>query len=181
MVMRYRRPQWKGGTFFFTVVTHERRSFLCEHKNIELLRESFREVKTRHPFAIDAIVILPDHIHAIWTLPEDDGDFSRRWRLIKSHFTRSCDEDCKGVLMPSRIKRKQQAVWQHRFWEHRIRDDEDFARHADYIHYNPVKHGYVTAPIHWPYSSFHRFVREGGYQADWGNSAMEFDPPIGHE
>jgi len=179
--MRYRRPQGKGGTFFFTVVTHDRRPFLCEPKNIELLRESFRKVMAAHPFSIEAIVIMPDHIHALWTLAAEDVDFSRRWSLIKSGFTRGCDDACKALPDPSRMARKQQAVWQHRFWEHQIRDDTDFARHADYIHYNPVKHGYVKAPVDWPYSSFHRFVREGKYPANWGSTIMEFDPAVGKE
>ena len=179
--MRYRRPQLKGGTFFFTVVTHERRPFLCEPRNIAVLRESFRKVMTAHPFTIDAIVIMPDHIHALWTLPAEDGDFSRRWSLIKSGFTRSCDDMCKGVLTASRIARKQQAVWQHRFWEHQIRDEEDFARHADYIHFNPVKHGYVKTPADWPHSSFHRFLRQGKYPVNWGFAPMEFDPSVGNE
>ena len=179
--MRYRRPQLKGGTFFFTVVTHERRPFLCEPRNIAVLRESFRKVMTAHPFTIDAIVIMPDHIHALWTLPAEDGDFSRRWSLIKSGFTRSCDDMCKGVLTASRIARKQQAVWQHRFWEHQIRDEEDFARHVDYIHFNPVKHGYVKTPVDWPHSSFHRFLRQGKYPVNWGSSPMEFDPSVGNE
>jgi putative transposase len=179
--MRYRRPRIAGGTYFFTVVTHDRRPFLCEAQNIALLRESFRKVMTAHPFAIDAIVILPDHIHAIWTLPKDDSNYSIRWSLIKSGFTRSCGHECKGVPSPSTVARRQHAVWQHRFWEHQIRDDEDFARHVDYIHYNPVKHGYVQAPIDWPHSSFRRFLREGNYEADWGSSALEFDPSVGSE
>jgi putative transposase len=179
--MRYRGPQLKGATFFFTVVTHDRRRFLCEPENIVLLRESFRKVMAAHPFTIDAIVIMPDHIHAVWTLPEEDAEFSICWSLIKSGFTRTCDDTCKGTSSLSRVARKQQAVWQHRFWEHQIRDDKDFARHLDYIHYNPVKHGYLKAPVDWPHSSFHRFVREGKYATNWGSTIMEFDPSIGKE
>lgn len=179
--MRYRRPPLTGGTFFFTVVTHDRRPFLCEAASIDLLKTSFRRVLAAHPFTVEAIVILPDHLHTIWTLPADDGSFSMRWGLIKSGFSRRCDPECRGAPTASRVLRKEQAVWQHRFWEHQIRDEDDYARHVDYIHYNPVKHGYVKTPRDWPHSSFHRFVRKGLYPAHWGSSFIEFDASVGNE
>lgn len=180
--MRYRRARTTGGTYFFTVVTHNRRNFLCTPENVALLRSVFKKVMARHPFAIEAMVVMPDHLHALWTLPEGDNNYSIRWSLIKREFTRSCHETCKGELSASRIARKEQAVWQHRFWEHEIRDEEDFERHADYIHYNPVKHGMAKIPATWEYSSFHRYVREGIYTADWGSGMeMKFCDTIGKE
>ncbi|MEM9118698.1 MAG: transposase [Cyanobacteria bacterium P01_F01_bin.56] len=121
-------------------------------------------------FNVEAIVVLPDHLHCIWTLPAGDADFSTRWRLVKSHFTRHCPEQYKQARSLSRRHKQEQAVWQRRFWEHQIRDEPDFARHVDYIHINPVSHGLVRAPIEWPYSSFHRFVEQGFYSLDWGKS-----------
>ena len=180
--MRYRRARTTGGTYFFTVVTHNRREFLCTPENIVLLRSVFKKVMVRHPFIIEAMVVMPDHLHALWTLPDGDNNYSIRWSLIKREFTRSCHEACKGELSASRIARKEQAVWQHRFWEHEIRDEEDFERHADYIHYNPVKHGMANMPAAWEYSSFHRYVREGIYPADWGSCVeIKFCDTIGKE
>jgi putative transposase len=180
--MRYRRVRTNGGTYFFTLVTHNRRKFLCTLENVALLRSVLKTVMVRHPFTIDAMVIMPDHIHALWTLPEGDHDYAIRWSLVKSGFTRNCNEKCKGVLSASRIARKQQAVWQHRFWEHKIRDEADFECHADYIHYNPVKHGIAKTPADWKYSSFHRYVKEGIYPLDWGSSEeMKFPGTIGKE
>ena len=166
--MQYRRSRAKGATFFFTVVTHGRRRFLCDELNITLIREAFQHVINRHPFIVDAFVLLPDHLHCIWTLPENDADFSMRWRQIKSYFSRKCHEECK--------------IWQHRFWEHQIRDDTDFVRHVEYIHFNPVKHGLATSPKAWPHSSFRRFVTQGIYPDDWGaDKAIGFDTNIGNE
>ena len=180
--MQYRRSRTKGATFFFTVVTHERRRFLCVDPNAELMREAFRYVIDRHPFSIDAFVLLPDHLHCIWTLPEHDNDFSMRWRLIKSYFSRKCGEQFKGNRSANRLNKAEQAVWQHRFWEHQIRDDGDFIRHVEYIHYNPVKHGLVNAPEAWPLSSFRRYVKQGIYQSDWGSEGrIDFDQQIGNE
>jgi putative transposase len=149
---------------------------------VELLRQVFQEVTKNHPFKIDAFVVLPDHLHSIWTLPQDDGDFSNRWRLIKSSFSRGCKDEYKSSKTVSRQKKQEQAIWQRRFWEHRIRDEEDFARHVEYIHYNPVKHGLATAPKDWEYSSFHRYVRRGIYDIEWGDpSEVRFDSAIGSE
>ncbi|OKY75639.1 MAG: transposase [Desulfobulbaceae bacterium DB1] len=180
--MQYRRANIKGGSYFFTVVTHQRRKILCEPENIDLLRAVFRDVLARHPFTIDAMVVLPDHLHCIWTLPAGDNDFSRRWRLIKGAFTRKCDGKHKGEASFSRQSKGEQAVWQRRFWEHLIRDEQDFHYHADYIHYNPVKHGLVSSPLHWPYSSFAKFVSAGVYSADWGaDGEMKSGNPVGME
>lgn len=172
--MRYRRSKTSGGTFFFTVVTHNRRPFLCHPENIVLLRSAFKKVREAHPFTVDAIVVLPDHIHCIWTLPEGDNDFAIRWSLIKGGFTRECSSRCKGARTASRVARKEQAVWQHRYWEHEIRDEEDFRRHVEYIHYNPVKHGYADRPFDWEFSSFGRYVRNGLYPADWNKGTAGY-------
>jgi putative transposase len=146
------------------------------------MREAFRYVMDRHSFSVDALVLLPDHLHGIWTLPENDNDFSTRWRLIKSYFSRKCLDQFKGNRTADRFNEAEQAVWQHRFWEHQIRDDNDYIRHVEYIHYNPVKHGLVKSPQLWPHSTFHRFVKEGSYHADWGSDKeLVFDDRVGNE
>ena len=133
--MQYRRAKTKGGTYFFTVVTHQRRKVLCWPANVSLMRDAFRYVMAEHPFQIDAIVLLPDHVHCMWTLPAGDHDFSTRWRLIKSYFTRNCDPVYQGPPSPSRQKKQEQAVWQRRFWEHQIRDELGFALlNPTYLH-----------------------------------------------
>lgn len=180
--MQYRRDRTAGGTFFFTVVTHKRRELLCEPDNVDILRDAFTYVKKRHPFEIDAFVLLPEHLHCIWTLPDGDLDFSKRWRLIKSNFTRGCDAKYKNAPSHSRQSKKEQAIWQRRFWEHRIRDDEDMKRHVEYIHYNPVKHGLAKSPVDWEHSSFHRYVKDGFYGKEWGSGEeLSFDGKIGNE
>ena len=166
----YRRAFAPGATFFFTVATNNRQPVLTEPAVIESLRAAVRDVRARMPFEIVVWVVLPDHLHAVWKLPEDDANFSLRWALIKQHVTRGC------ATMPfmdrgasdSRRKRREGALWQRRFWEHRIRDETDLTRHVDYIHYNPVKHGYVQYVRDWPYSTFHRYCRDGIYPLDWG-------------
>ncbi len=180
--MIYRRTKIKGGTYFFTVVTYNRRPFLCDLDNVALLRQAFQYTTQRHPMKIDAFVLLPDHLHSIWTLPENDHNFSMRWRLIKSHFSRHCQDKYNGIASKSRRSKQERAFWQRRFREHTIRDDQDFAKHVEYIHYNPVKHGLVTAPKDWEYSSFHRYVRAGLYDEFWGSDGeIPFDPRIGNE
>lgn len=177
--MQYRRSRAKGGTYFFTVVTYKRRKILCIPDSISLLRNVFGRVMGQHPFRIDAFILLPDHLHCIWTLPDGDSDFSKRWRLIKSQFSRESDDLYKNRPSASREKKKEQAVWQRRFWEHQICDEEDLIRHVEYIHYNPVKHGLVGAPRDWEYSSFHRYVSKGVYDDGWGSAvAIRFDPVI---
>jgi len=126
--------------------------------------------------------MLPDHIHCIWTLPDGDNDYPMRWRQIKSYFTKNCDDRYKGIRTESMKKRFAHAVWQRRFWEHQIRDDRDFAAHVDYIHYNPVKHGYVKSPREWEYSTFNRYVKEGIYDINWGETEdVIFDDGVGNE
>ena len=127
--MRYCRAKTPGATYFFTLVTHQRRPILCQTENIDLLRDAFRYVIKQHPFKIDGIVILPDHLHTIWTLPETDAYFSTRWRLIKSYFSRKCDVAFPGKMNASRQYKGEKAIWQRRFWEHQIRDDQDFVNH----------------------------------------------------
>ena len=179
--MQYRRAKSPGSSYFFTVVTHNRRPILCQSENIELLRDSFRKVMQQHPFIIDAIVILPDHLHCLWRLPPGDANFSTRWRLVKSWFSRRCHLQFQGQVSDSRRSKNEKAVWQRRFWEHLIRDEQDFNNHVNYIHYNPVKHGLVLSPKDWEYSSFHRYVQRGVYDIDWGSSSICFDAGIGME
>jgi putative transposase len=154
----YRRNCLEGGSYFFTVNLAERRSRLLTD-NIELLRAAFRYTQARHPFSVDAIVVLPDHLHAIWTLPSGDADYTLRWRLIKTYFSRGLVADERRPK--SRTAKSEHGIWQRRYWEHTLRDEHDYARHADYIHINPVKHGHVKRVVDWPHSSFHRFVRLG--------------------
>ena len=182
MCMIYRRTKIKGGTYFFTVVTQNRRPFLCQPDNVVLLRQALQYTMQRHPMEIDAFVLLPDHLHSIWTLPDDDHNFSMRWRLIKSYFSRYCQDSYQNSVSTSRQNKQERAFWQRRFWEHMIRDDQDFINHVEYIHYNPVKHGLVAAPKEWEYSSFHRYVQAGLYDEVWGAGVeMSFNPEIGNE
>lgn len=162
----YHRVHQPGGCYFFTVNCAERASnrLLVEH--IDLLREAFRYVRTAWPFDIEAMVVLPDHLHCLMTLPEGDADYAVRLRLIKSHFSRHVPKG--EALNASRAKRGERGVWQRRYWEHLIRDPDDWQRCVDYIHWNPVKHGLVYRVGDWPYSSFHRFVRDGRLPKDWG-------------
>jgi len=164
--MRYRRAKTPGATYFFTVVTYRRRRFLCDADNAALLRVAFRFVKQRHPFDIDAFV-LPDHLHCIWTLPPGDMDYPLRWNLIKTHFTRHCPAHLKIPPSDARRRKREHCIWRRRYWEHQIRDDRDFERHVDYIHYNPVKHGLAPYPADWPYSSVHRYLRLGLLPDGW--------------
>jgi putative transposase len=173
--MQYRRAKTPGATYFFTVVTFARRKILCDPENVALLRDAFRTVKSRHPFTIDAFVLLPDHVHCIWTLPPGDMDYPTRWMLIKRHFSLHCADAYKSISNPSRCRKREQGVWQRRYWEHQIRDDGDFEKHCDYIHWNPVKHGLVSRVADWPYSSFHRFVNLGFYPPDGARAPENAD------
>ena len=167
----YRRARIAGATYFFTVNLADRsRSLLTEH--IASLWAAFKDVRVEHPFAIDAIVVLPDHLHAIWTLPPDDSNFALRWRLIKTTFSRALPHT--EPRSASRQAKRERGIWQRRYWEHLIRDDADFARHVDYIHINPVKHGMVNRVADWPHSSFHRYVKAGILPIDWaGDTTRE--------
>ncbi len=165
--MRYRRAEMAGGTYFFTVNLAERkRTLLVDH--VALLRMVVRKVRARHPFHIDAMVILPDHLHAVWTLPEGDADYPTRWALIKAGFSRRLPKD--ESHSQSRVAKGERGIWQRRYWEHLIRDEGDYVRHVDYCHFNPVKHGYVKQVSDWPYSTFHRDVKRGLYPPDWAGS-----------
>jgi putative transposase len=166
----YRRNFLPGASFFFTVNLADRKRALLTER-IELLREAFRETRRRHPFAIDAIVILPDHIHAVWTMPEGDADFATRWRLIKSTFSRNLSRG--EPISASRAAKRERGIWQRRYWEHTIRDQGDFARHVDYVHINPLKHGLVDRVREWEASSFHRYVKLGVYPMDWAGSVAQ--------
>ncbi|MGF1571086.1 MAG: transposase [Nodosilinea sp.] len=180
--MHYRRAKTPGATYFFTVVTYNRQPLFHSIETVALLRQAFHTVKAQSPFTIDAIVVLPDHIHSIWTLPEEDADFSSRWQRIKARFSLQCPEAYKQRRSISRQHKGEQAIWQRRFWEHQIRNEADFSQHVDYIHYNPVKHGLVGAPRDWPHSSFHRYVADGVYPADWGAAeVIEVDEKVGWE
>jgi putative transposase len=168
-MVRYRRNLVPGGTYFFTATLVDRRSTeLVEH--VGVLRASVRETRAAHPFTIDAVVVLPDHLHIVMTLPTEDANFASRLSLIKRRFTTAVAEA--GVRIP-RHSNGEYALWQRRFWEHTIRDERDFERHVDYIHFNPVKHGLVKRVRDWPYSSFHRYVRRGMLPEDWGGDLAE--------
>ena len=163
----YRRIYVSGATWFFTVNLAQRKNNDLLINKIDLLREAFRYTKQRHPFDIDAIVILPEHLHCIWTLPENDSNFSLRWNLLKGYFSRRIAKEER--ISASRKSRRERGLWQRRFWEHLLRKQNDFNRHVDYIHYNPVKHHWVKRVQDWPYSSFHRYVKQGIYTSDWGS------------
>ncbi len=183
----YRRWYVAGGQYFFTLVTWERMPIFWDPVARRLLGDSFRKVRARHPFQIPAIVLLPDHMHCIWTMPLGDAQFSMRWNEIKRHFTRAWHRGGAGcreaARSESRLRRQERCVWQRRFWEHFIRDEDDFANILDYIHYNPVRHGYVERPGDWPASSFGRYVRAGLYQEGWGRDEpkMGLSPDRGFE
>jgi len=170
----YKRAFSPGGTFFFTVVTARRRPILISPPALQALRSAMRETMDQRPFSIDAIVILPDHLHCIWSLPPGDADFAIRWRLIKSRFTRKflAGGGREAVRSKSRVAHGERGIWQRRYWEHTIRDETSFFALCDYIHYNPVKHGVATCPHKWPHSSFAQFVREHRYSNTW-NCACE--------
>jgi putative transposase len=169
----YRRSDIAGASYFFTVNLADRSLSLLT-KHIELLRHAFEYTRERHSFTVEAIVILPEHIHAIWTLPEGDNDFSLRWRLIKTVFSRSLPQA--EPRSDSRRRKAERGIWQRRYWEHLIRGDADFAQHVDYIHINPVKHGLVTSVADWPHSSFHRYVRVGMLPKNWaGKGSLSWE------
>jgi putative transposase len=168
-MVRYRRNFVPGGTYFFTVTLADRASAaMVDH--LDALRMAFRIARRERPITIEAIVILPDHLHAIWTLPPGDSDFSGRWRRIKAYFTHRL------VAAGAPVKRHRNdeyALWQRRFWEHTIRSEIDFERHVDYVHFNPVKHRLVSRALEWPYSSFQAYVGRGVLPADWAGDVKE--------
>ena len=167
----YRRSAVPGGTYFFTVNLHDRNhSLLTTH--IQTLKSAIRHAHQQQPFQIDAWAVLPDHMQCVWTLPEHDTDYATRWRRIKSLFSRRLKSE---GLLPG-----EQKVWQRRYWEHTIRDDNDLNAHVDYVHINPVKHGWVRRVVDWPYSTFHKHVKSGIYQPDWaGGEESRIGTPVG--
>ncbi len=167
----YRRAFREGGTYFFTVNLLKRQRNDLLVREINLLRQSIHKVKMRYPFEIVAWVVLPEHMHCVWTLPENDNDFPTRWRLIKSHFSRGLPKT--ETLSAARQKAGERGIWQRHYWEHLIRDEEDLRNHVDYIHHNPLKHGWVRQVRDWQYSTFHRYVEQGIYTLDWCGSDIE--------
>jgi putative transposase len=166
----YRRWRIEGGAYFFTCVTYRRRQFLTTATSRRCLREAFRRVRINRPFKIVSIVLLPDHFHTVWELPVGDADYSTRWRQLKTLFTRlySSHLPCGAATTASRLKRREHPVWQRRFYEHTCRDEADLKRCVDYVHANPVKHKLVQRVCDWRWSSFHRYVKLGEYEIDWG-------------
>ena len=205
----YRRADMPGTSYFFTVVSHQRRPILCDETVRLALRQAITSVKTKHNFTIDAWVLLPDHLHCIWTLPENDHAYSVRWSMIKRLVTqavgahgapyddawlegrvRHAHHEHPQQIHPdhrvhhphvsaSRLRRREGNIWQRRFWEHRVRDRADLNRCIDYLHWNPVKHGHVSRVAEWPFSTFHRYVRQGAYPEDWGGEGVIEDGAFG--
>jgi putative transposase len=167
---RYRRADVPGATYFFTVVTYRRRPVLCDEPVRAALRAAVAAVRAKHPFTIDAWVLLPDHLHCLWTLPSGDANFALRWSLIKRSVSLACDGLYHRTdwMTNSKIKHRESTFWQRRYWEHCIRDETDFSRHVEYIYINPVKHGLVERTADWPFSTFHRDVGNGLFPANWG-------------
>jgi putative transposase len=167
--VRYRRSIAAGAAYFFTVNLAVRsQDTLIQH--VDLLRDVFRAVRSRHPFDTLAMVVLPDHLHAIWQLPANDADYPLRWSLIKSGFSRSLPKIER--IRDSRRLKRERGVWQRRYWEHQLRDDRDLQTHVDYIHYNPVKHGHVVNPVDWPHSSIHRYIASGQLSSRWAEGVL---------
>ncbi len=177
----YRRALDHGPCFFFTVVTYRRQPFLVRDECRDALRMAIQTARKTPPFDIDAWVLLPDHIHCIWSLPPDDSDFPRRWNVIKSSFSRLMKDRLHQAERTTCSARRQRnlSIWQRRYWEHRIRDDDDFRRHMDYIHFNPVKHGLVRRVSDWPYSTFHRHVKNGSYPSEWADCSAGAEGQFG--
>ena len=175
-VPEYRRLRVAGGCYFFTVCLADRGSDLLV-REVGALRAAVRRVMAARPFVVDAWVVLPDHLHAVWTLPAEDADFSSRWSLIKRGFSLAVGGGERRSL--SRVGKGERGVWQRRFWEHAIRDGRDYAAHVDYVHFNPVRHGLVSRVGDWPYSSFGRAVARGAYPAGWGDEGVGFEGEFG--
>ena len=173
---RYRRSLVPGGTYFFTVNRADRRSCALVER-IDRLRAAFQTVQAQRPLRTIAVCVLPDHLHAIWRLPEGDDDFSGRWSLVKRLFSSALPAST--VLAPSKIAKREKGIWQRRFWEHQIRDDVDLQRHVDYVHFNPVRHGLVRQVKGWPHSSFHTYVSRGDLPEDWAGGSVGVDSGFG--
>jgi len=164
----YRRANFPGGYYFFTVVAFNRRNLFAEESARECLRHAWSEIKKQRPFELIALCLLPNHLHCIWKLPDNDADFSTRWSSIKGIFSREYLKNggLVGDRNKSRERQREAALWQRRFWEHQIRDEDDLQKHINYIHYNPLKHGLVESLEDWPWSTYHRFVKDGFYGED---------------
>ena len=174
--MQYRRAFTKGGYYFFTLALQDRKQrLLVEH--IDQLRDAFTQVKQQHPFKIIAVCILPDHLHLLVRLPENDADYPTRLRLIKAKFSQALPKT--EAISISHQTKGERGIWQRRYWEHEIRDDQDLNTHIDYIHINPVKHGYVQRVADWPYSSFHRYVAKGILPINWAGNDVEIEGGFG--
>ena len=172
--MDYRRAWHQGGTYFFTVNLLQRKNNNLLVEQVQVLRNAVAQVKKTYPFIIHAWVVLPEHLHCVIELPENDADFKTRWMLIKMLFSKAMPKtEARSAI---RIKRRERGIWQRRYWEHLIKDEADFAAHVDYVHINPVKHGLVMLVADWPYSTFHRLVKAGIYPRDWaGGAESELD------
>ena len=168
----YIRPRVGGACIFFTVTLAARGSDLLVRK-IDWLRDAVRTTRAERPFRIDAWVVLPDHLHCVWTLPEGDADFSTRWKDIKTCFTKSVG--LVGRRSRSKVEKGEQGLWQRRFWEHHIRDDQDYAMHVRYCWTNPVRHGFVSRAVDWPYSSIHRDIAHGKVEPEWSGIVPDGD------
>lgn len=164
----YRRTFIPGACYFFTLVTHQRKPLFINPDYRLLLRQAMAQVMQKYPFSIHALVLLPDHLHCVLTLPEADVDFSKRWSMIKRKFSQAVAVKAQTAHNDSRAKRRELALWQRRFWEHAIRDERDYTNHIHYCYWNPVKHKYVQHVADWPYSTFHRDVKAGVFPLDWG-------------
>ena len=165
----YRRYFNPGAAIFFTVITHDRRLILCTEKGRDFLRQAIQNVKKDRPFESIAFALMPEHFHCLWKLPDEDGNFSVRMACIKKMFTRlwleNGEDQCD--ISKARKKHREKGVWQKRFWEHTIRNEDDFINHVNYIHYNPVKHNLAKCPHAWPYSTFHQWMKDGYYKKEW--------------
>ncbi len=168
-----RRWHVEGGSYFFTVVTRNRQPVFSQKPAREILGHVLRKCQLQWPVEINAIVLLPDHLHAIWTLPPGDRRYSMRWGWIKKEFTKCwiAVGGAEETVSEGHRLRGDRGVWQSRFWEHTLHDEDDFERHFDYIHFNPVKHGYAASPGEWDASSFQRWVQAGVYEPDWGGGS----------
>lgn len=178
----YRRLKQAGGTFFFTLITYKRQQILTSPESRMILKNVIEKTRQKYPFSIEAWVLLPEHIHCIWRLPPSSSNYSMRWRLIKSGFSRGVKSlyHKPEWLTGSKRKHRESSIWHRRFWEHMIRDEDDYRAHMDYVHYNPVKHGLVKQVKNWPYSTFHRYVKQGIYSGNWGgNLVLNFEKDYG--
>lgn len=180
----FRRSLTPGGIYFFTVNTYRRQRLLTDPQIYAALKMAIRRVKTSHPFDIEAFVLLPDHLHCVWRLPVGDMNYAMRWSSIKRRVSQAVRDRMAEGVTASRTKRRELGLWQRRFWEHQIRNDEDFMRHVEYIHFNPVKHGYVQRVKDRPYSSFHTHARQGLGPIDWAGGSDDggiYGEALGHD